>query len=645
VNGFAPLIEGFLAFALTMLAMTTAVSSIVGALHHLRRRHARGLRDMIRVLYLRDLKPLADNEHSATGATDTAGASDPAALANTLLARPQRLGPRIKEVVTNLTKEIGAVWNRVKRLFSTEEPAAPTEKQREEAQEVARRALFIFDMTFMPVPDVVEKIQKEGALHWQTKLASAERLCGMPWYTTVFHPKRLARRWKTLRCGLAELTDAEFIDRLARSDLGRTLKDKLPAGGFQTWDDLSAHLLQRFKTVGGASSETFARHSRGWSVAVGFLLATSLNIDSIDLLNSYLTSPELRQQVIDRTDEIMSQQPTTPGAQTPATQGPDALAGTRARVDAAAGRLSATVTELENALPAITAALPQEQGQKVAAEVQARLQGVLSQAKGIQEGVGALNTDVTEARQQILGVTRSLTTSFPIGWQRFPNCESDSPDLRCGSSAQPVNPDNLPAWHRVLARVTQVLPARYGEPVRLGSMTLAEASVERPAQFYQWLAGVLLTGVLLGLGSPFWVQVVSSTLKLSRAAKDESQQAASQTQTPATSQTQTSTAGQTKTSAASQTRPSAAGQTRPSAASQNQTPSASQITSPGESDPEARSESEPNAGSESDREPRSELEPEPRRADPDPAAVPGEAAPQDPEAPGAKGPPGGPADR
>ena len=65
VNGFAPLIEGFLAFALTMLALTTAVSAIVGALHHLRRRHARGLRDMVRVLYARDLTPLVDGASEA----------------------------------------------------------------------------------------------------------------------------------------------------------------------------------------------------------------------------------------------------------------------------------------------------------------------------------------------------------------------------------------------------------------------------------------------------------------------------------------------------------------------------------------------------------------------------------------------------
>jgi hypothetical protein len=524
MNGFAPLIEGFLAFALTMLAMTTAVSSIVGALHHLRRRHARGLRDMIRVLYMRDLMPLSEPSSERVTAD----------VENALLDKPPNLRLKMGQIVTNLKREIVAVPSRVKtlfkRLFSAEAPATATSDERRDAAEVSRRALFIFDMTFMPVPDVVEKIQKESRTYWLTKLASAERLCGMPWYTTVFHPKRLARRWKTLRCGLAELTDAEFLDRLARSDLGSKLKSgTFPVGEFKTWDDIAAHLLQRFKTIGGASSETFARHSRGWSVAVGFLLAASLNIDSIDLLNSYLTSPELRQRVIDRTDQIMSQPPPTPGTPTPVTQGPDALAATRARVDTAADRLSATVTELESALPAITAALQQEQGQKVSAEVQARLQGVLSQAKNVQEGVGALDADVAEARQRILGVTRSLTTSFPIGWQRFPNCESSSPDLRCGSSAQPFSPDNPPPWHRFLARVTQVLPATYGEPVRLRSLTLAQASVERPAQFYQWLLGVLLTGVMLGLGSPFWVQVVSSALKLSRAAKDKAQQASSQT--------------------------------------------------------------------------------------------------------------------
>jgi hypothetical protein len=488
MNGFAPLIEGFLAFALTMLALTTGVSAIVGALNHLRRRHARGLRDMVRVLYVRDLKPLVDGDSDGTE-------REKANVASALTAPPKSVREAVKS-------EFLALGTRLARLFKAQPPLTDVQKTKADtdATEIARRALFIFDMTFMPVPDVVEKIQRDGRLHWLTKLASAERLCGMPWYTTVFHPKRLARRWKTLRCGLAELTDAEFLDRLARSDLGSTLKSRtFPVGAFQRWEDLAAHLLGRFKTIGGASSETFARHARGWSVVVGFLLAAILNIDSIDLLNSYLTNPQLRQSVVAQSDEILRQQ--TPA---PDSQAASPLAPARVRVNEAANQLSATLNALTGALPTLKAVAGSGDGQKAVEAVQAGLTGLLAQVKGVQEGVGALDEDVTRAQQQILGVTRSLTASFPIGWDRFPNCRTpNTPDLRCG---EPRVAGDASAWQ-----------------------TLSTMRTAKPAEFYQWLVGVFLTTVLLGLGSPFWVQVVSGALKLSRAAQGDAAKQKAQT--------------------------------------------------------------------------------------------------------------------
>jgi hypothetical protein len=353
----------------------------------------------------------------------------------------------------------------------------------------------------------------------------------MPWYTTVFHPKRLARRWRTLRCGLAELTDSEFLDRLARSALGKELKDgTFPVDGFQSWEALSAHLLQRFKTIGGASSETFARHSRGWSVVVGFLLAVGLNIGSIDLLNSYLTNPELRQSVVAQSDEILRQE--TPSPDAPAAS---PLAPARARVNAAADRLSATVKELTGALPTLKAVAGSGDAQKAVEAVQAGLTGLLSQVEGLQEGVGAIDEDVARAQRQILGVTRSLTASFPIGWDRFPNCRTaDASDLRC-TGAFTFDASTAPAWHRALTSV--VGWATYPLPDSIRSLagplgdqlqTLAAANAASPALYYQWLVGIVLTTVFLGLGSPFWVQVVSNALKLSRAARSETGKAATE---------------------------------------------------------------------------------------------------------------------
>ncbi len=439
MDGFLPLIEGFLAFALTMLALTTGVSAIVGVVHRVRRRRARGLRDMIRMFYLHEVKPLLpeDSPPSAEASTD-------------------------------------------------------------------RRADFIADMTLMPMPIVVEKMEVDEG-HWHKKFESAERLSGLPWYQVLFHPRRLGRRWQTLRYSLEALTDAEFSHRLAESDVGKALKESAAweRKGLSSWEELDAWFLQMFQTVGAAASETFERYSRGWSVAIAFCLAFSVNVDSIDLLNSYLTDPELRASVIAQSDAILMQRPAEP-------EEPDetALAPLRERLDSGRQQLIETAGGLKAAVETrLTSALGEAEGKHAAQAVSAELDDLLQQVDGVRSNFDQLDEDLTEAEGQILGVARSLTASFPIGWSRFPNCSADaSPDLRCAGQDY---------WSGDQGDQDR------GDPGWLAILSAAHAAA--PAEFSQWLTGVVLTSILLGLGTPFWVQIVTTGFSLRRWVTGEEQ--------------------------------------------------------------------------------------------------------------------------
>ena len=117
------------------------------------------------------------------------------------------------------------------------------------------------------------------------------------------------------------MTPEEFKTRLAESVAGRHLRTHVT--GPDAWPALETKLLNAFATIGEASSESFARLSRGWSVAVGFMLAFLLNIDSIDLLNSYLTDPALRAQVVEHSDELLN--PTQATGETEPTRSPDGI--------------------------------------------------------------------------------------------------------------------------------------------------------------------------------------------------------------------------------------------------------------------------------------------------------------------------------
>jgi hypothetical protein len=516
MNGFAPLIEGFLAFALTMLAMTAGVSSIVGSLHRLRRRHARGLRDMVRLLYDRELVPQlgpAWLEPPAPKPADPAPPSPPSLL--------ERVWKNVVESVTP------------KPPVLTEEQIA---QKRVADFAIEQRAEFIYDMTFMPVPYVVEKLKSKGPDYWRRKLTSAERLIGKPWYTTFFHPKRLARRWKTLGFVVEALPDAEFTDRLTKSDVGIALQKQLPSTpdgqltpeGRATWDALVAELLRSFQTIGGASSETLARQSRGYSFAVGFVLAAALNVDSLDLLNSYLTNPDVRQRVLSQSDTIL--QATTPSDQQGAPsqtdqQGGAASTDQQASAQSKLAQLNANAAKLEDAAKGVSNTINSlapkldADGRIGLAKVSEELKSLTSDAQSVRTDAQTVRTEFTRTAQEIRGVTRSLGSSFPIGWKRFPNCSTDSPDLRCGGGIFDVNklkPADYPWWYSLPVAVASVLPESVHTSVKDKTAMLVAASRDAPAEYSQWLVGVILTGLLLGLGTPFWVQAVTTAFNLQR---------------------------------------------------------------------------------------------------------------------------------
>lgn len=379
MTGFLPLVEGFLAFALTMLAFTTAVSAGVGVLHRLRRRRARGLRDMLRLLYATGIQPQLDElaEGSASG-----------------------------------TRE----------------------------QRIVQRARFLAQMTLMPVPAVSgEGLDPDHPL--KDQVATIERLEA---WGGRREPRRPARpihalaRWRSLRFGLDALTGDELLQRLGSSTVGRELRGKL---GEEEWSSFVDGLERRFASLGAAATETFSRHSRSWSIVVGALLALWLNIDSLDLVNSYLTTPALRSQAIAQASRLERIDETAEGGQPPA----------------------------------------------------------------------GLAEEVASARRELEGIRDSLGESFPIGWDRFPNCTPTSADPRCSRIEEvlaPAREESLGALRGSAARSLR----------ELGAVVGAVSAVD-PSAFSQWFVGVLLTVLFLGLGTPFWVQVVDAALSLSRTAK------------------------------------------------------------------------------------------------------------------------------
>lgn len=463
-GGILPLIEAFLAFALTMLGLATAVSSIVGIILAAFRLRAFNLRNLLEYFFRNELAERLEKAEVAAGET----------------------------------------------------PLEDTAEQNA-AQELDRRIKFLVDMSLLPDPLLGR--QADGTMATATagakgqtvvfreavqdaresKLRAAQQRPATEWW----HWRRWLywlTVWKSLGNCLDRLPTDEFRSRFRDSRAGEALAE-LHRGELEREGLSAAEIKQepwlddyvrRFNSLGQASRESFTRNARSTSVLVGFLLAFAVNIDSLYLLNSYLTSDSLRVMVLAQSKELLAaaakSSETSGGAElpaTPAAAGPEtgqsgsvtqrALSsqveraqGAAADVGASLDQAKALLSELEERFPS----LDSDTAKKALEAVETSLGTVSETLSDAQSAARTLDT----ANAEVVGIVRGLDDVFPIGWEYYPGCPPISPDERCREAVR--SPEDGKAGRSL-----------------------------------KWFIGVLLTGTLAGLGAPVWVQVVQGALR------------------------------------------------------------------------------------------------------------------------------------
>jgi hypothetical protein len=410
MGGFLPLLEAFVAFALTMAALTTVVSALVGTWNKLTRARAYGLRMQVVYFYRNELGPTVRRLGAAAGAGKALAALD-ASFAG-----------------------------------------------RDEAS-TRRLAQFLVDATLLPqVVDFAGRAVSGDARVTMLRNGIKQPLwqvTGPDGFTRKpMDPVQRFYRWRSLRFALDALPVEEFKIRLAASEIGRDLRAALQDDALfdATVDDLT----RRFAALGNAASENFRRRAHVASYVAAFALAFGANIDTFNLLSTYMSKPELTRRLI----ADFERDAALPGVE--ADRGAArALLPDPPRLDAVRAQLKAAVDD-----PRLGA---------LDAQLQKELQGRLAAVDG---ALGELRESAVEATALIVGAGNA----FPIGWNLYPNCGRTSADPRCLALAKD--------------RPSGVLDTRARDP----------------GGFYRWLIGVLVTVFLLGLGTPFWVQVINGAL-------------------------------------------------------------------------------------------------------------------------------------
>jgi hypothetical protein len=291
--------------------------------------------------------------------------------------------------------------------------------------------------------------------------------------------------WFSLADSQEGLTLEEFRQRLAESELGQSISAVIEKD-LDRLQDVKIEferLTKQFDAQQNGATNWFARAARVWSISFGFLIAIGLNVDSVDLFGTYLSDPSLRRDVLERQEEILSdaekgaisKDPTAVGT---ATRAEEALAAATEKT----GDVRAALAKIRDS--ELLAGLS-DAGQK------REIEALLSNATALTEQTSEVLSDSRDYVQEVRQTTAILTAQFPVGWDRFPGCEKPGADRRCLLSKEESSADGK-KW------------IAYSFSERLNAM---------PGEHIKWLLGVLVTGFLVGLGAPFWVEVFNNMLR------------------------------------------------------------------------------------------------------------------------------------
>lgn len=229
-----------------------------------------------------------------------------------------------------------------------------------------------------------------------------------------------------------KLTTEEFVRRFARSKIGREIYQQA-AGRV---DSLIDSLCLRYQELSDAMSEYIKNSSSILSMAIGIIIALTINIEAYRLFNFYIQNPNVAKKVAD-----------------------NAAAYADAYTDAQQ-RLNVALAALDRAEAADT---------ESTAEARQEIEALKNRLAAVPGYVSALKAE-----------------GIPIGLDYFPFCRYRKAIKKDGQDAYPCK--DLESRYRLVAP--------NGSDWGLWP------------DYLWWIIKAIITGVLIGLGGPFWYDAV-----------------------------------------------------------------------------------------------------------------------------------------
>jgi hypothetical protein len=281
---------------------------------------------------------------------------------------------------------------------------------------------------------------------------------------------------------LTELSPVGFMERLGTMDIGSTITNAAASAGRNAADYLDAALkdiAQKFEALGKDAADYFEGRARLISVVVAVVFAFVVHADAVDLYTTFLRNPGTTASVIAQSEAIQKQ---FTAAQTAAE------AADKAKAAADAKKPADGTKPPENAQKPVTSDDGQKQFEDARDAAKAAKDGAEKMVKQFADlGVPLGWTDERYKTAKLLVLVWSCkdmpADSRLSWWTVWRTCKSDPKPATTATDGAGADLKYTNVW--------------FGIPLNLGVL------------FY-----LVLGGLLIGLGAPFWFNVVTTITNL-----------------------------------------------------------------------------------------------------------------------------------
>lgn len=298
---------------------------------------------------------------------------------------------------------------------------------------------------------------------------------------------------------LVHIDAGTFTAHLKRSPLGKDIENAAAAAGAKA-EEIFAQLTDRFEIVGHRATERFRRTTRSLAIVMGVVVAFSANVDSIHVLDALMGNPAVTAALVDPKNptlfELKKVSERLTKLQSMAVTKDDLGKIQKAIDSGPPGKTTITaLTKIAKKLNALTEQMGEADNNRktiveALGELEAKAKGqepvavkkLIAQLQNIHDKIllppnGLVIEEIQSIDRVLATVEFGIESGFPVGWNHFPGegCESEL-DLRCKDRS-------AGAW-------------------------------------LTWIAGLLITAFLAGLGAPFWHDLFTSVALAMKVVKE-----------------------------------------------------------------------------------------------------------------------------